>query len=631
MRACQGVPKRHAYMQALVELLARKAHTGPVRILEVGTWAGGSAITWASALRRYLGGGKVVCVDPWKPYFDPAVDRDPIYEEMNRAAASGAIVRLFVHNVRTSGVGDMIVPVMGQSCDILRMFPACWFSIAYLDGSHRYRDVAEDIELAKSLVREGGFLCGDDLELQGFQVDAGELRRQADTGCDYVRDPATGSFYHPGVTLAVGEAFDEVSVWEGFWAVQNTAGRWARVGLVDCRIEIPVHLTSSAEGAVPDLVQLDDERRHTARLIETYRGFNIVALEDQVWGLRQALGPIDLRTEGTQAGTYPAEDLFACGSVEAVRLKVDLIENTHELRRRVERLEKALEALEGCIQPSIMQRSAPAGPGLPHLIGTYRGFNIVALGDQVWGVRQTLGALDLAAETAAPDRYPAEDLFACVSVDAVRSRIDVFEGLRSVGASLQWRLAEQEQAIAKLLAEAVTKVEAVGRAAATAEELRQALEAERDRNAELARREQELVAERRQATEDVASHTSELERLRKELTERDRALAEDVARREQELAAVRGELEERERALAQLRTEVASKTHDLRRLEEGLAERERHVEELQKALEEQRAAMGELGERVEIEGTALRGWISRLQDELVDLKARRGRDNSRGA
>ena len=71
MWASQGLPLRHVVMQELVRLEASRQGAGPFHILEVGSWAGGSAITWAEALtRHHRADGRVVCVDPWKPYFD---------------------------------------------------------------------------------------------------------------------------------------------------------------------------------------------------------------------------------------------------------------------------------------------------------------------------------------------------------------------------------------------------------------------------------------------------------------------------------------------------------------------------------------------------------------------------------
>ena len=50
MWASQGDPVRHAYMQCLVRAQCRDRGEKPFLILEIGSWAGGSAITWAEPL-----------------------------------------------------------------------------------------------------------------------------------------------------------------------------------------------------------------------------------------------------------------------------------------------------------------------------------------------------------------------------------------------------------------------------------------------------------------------------------------------------------------------------------------------------------------------------------------------------
>ena len=60
--------------------------------------------------------------------------------------------------------------------------------------------------------------------MQAQEVDLYYAEKNNDK--DYVLDPNTNKFYHPGVTLAVGELFKEVSSWEGFWAVKKAGSHW---------------------------------------------------------------------------------------------------------------------------------------------------------------------------------------------------------------------------------------------------------------------------------------------------------------------------------------------------------------------------------------------------------------------
>ena len=100
LMAFRGDPMRQRHFPSVVAKVAATA-TGPIRVLEIGSWAGSSAIAWANALRKSGKGGSIVCVDPWIPYASaPRSMDDALYDDM--------IYRLFQHNVRVSGVESMI-------------------------------------------------------------------------------------------------------------------------------------------------------------------------------------------------------------------------------------------------------------------------------------------------------------------------------------------------------------------------------------------------------------------------------------------------------------------------------------------------------------------------------------------
>ncbi len=70
-------------------------------------------------------------------------------------------------------------------------------------------------------------MCGDDLELQVSEINLENAKKNIDS--DFIPDPKTNNWFHPGVTLAVGEFFGEVSVWEGFWAMRKRGASWEKV------------------------------------------------------------------------------------------------------------------------------------------------------------------------------------------------------------------------------------------------------------------------------------------------------------------------------------------------------------------------------------------------------------------
>src|SRR5580704_771384 len=89
LRARQGILERHQYFLGVVSSFPRHGHG--LEILEIGSWAGASTVTWTLALRQAERAGKVTCVDAWEPYFEVDKDSGEHYQQMNAAATDGLI------------------------------------------------------------------------------------------------------------------------------------------------------------------------------------------------------------------------------------------------------------------------------------------------------------------------------------------------------------------------------------------------------------------------------------------------------------------------------------------------------------------------------------------------------------
>jgi predicted O-methyltransferase YrrM len=138
-------------------------------MLEIGSWAGESAILWAEVAKQTLREKhrqppSIICVDPWTSYF--SLDGNPHLGPMRRTALSDKIFSLFLQNIKSSGHSDVIIPLRTWSNDAARFFRTDLFDMVFIDGDHAYSSVARDIRDYGPLVVDGGYICGDDLELQ---------------------------------------------------------------------------------------------------------------------------------------------------------------------------------------------------------------------------------------------------------------------------------------------------------------------------------------------------------------------------------------------------------------------------------------------------------------------------------
>jgi hypothetical protein len=216
----QASQPRLEFLASLLGELRERLQVDRLHLLEVGSYEGESALAWARAIASCcLAGGSVTCVDPWEPYLGG--ESGEHYRKMDEDLASGEVFKRFLRNIQAAPPTVEIVAWRGSlraALEAARLLER--FSVVYLDGSHSFDRVREDIALAKGLVRVGGMLCGDDLERKlESELEAEQVRQVPQR--DYV-----GGF-HPGVSLAVWEAFGaRVRTQGGAWALRKTGEGW---------------------------------------------------------------------------------------------------------------------------------------------------------------------------------------------------------------------------------------------------------------------------------------------------------------------------------------------------------------------------------------------------------------------
>ena len=95
------------------------------------------------------------------------------------------------------------------------------------------------------MVKDGGIICGDDLELQADQVDIDFARSNVDI--DYIEDPNTGLHFHPGVTMAVKDTIGDVSNYFGYWMVKKCNTKFEKININKMEVFAPYHFDESTK------------------------------------------------------------------------------------------------------------------------------------------------------------------------------------------------------------------------------------------------------------------------------------------------------------------------------------------------------------------------------------------------
>lgn len=249
----QGDPVRHVFMSAALAQAAPADR--PMRLLEVGSWIGSSALTWAQAMDMFAPHkGSITCVDPWIPYFTKAdQEKGEVYRSMDAMARSDLAYALFRHNIRFARPSVRIDDRRGMSSDVLPTLESAAYDLVYIDANHYADEVMEDLRLASRLVREGGILCGDDLELRLEECDAAFA--EANPRSDTAIDPRTGRQFHPGVTLAVARFFGSAPSYAGFWAMRRQGDGFVPVHFTEVRALIPEHFPEPMKQAIRNVLK----------------------------------------------------------------------------------------------------------------------------------------------------------------------------------------------------------------------------------------------------------------------------------------------------------------------------------------------------------------------------------------
>ena len=215
--------RNHKFMRALLLRELKKRKEGEYNIVEVGSWAGSSAIFWASILKEFKEiNGTVFCIDPFKPFVkNDNKGFSQTAKKMSDALKDyDGVFELFNHNVKATHNDDIIVVAKGYSDQVYAILGDCILDFIFLDGAHNYSSVIKDLRNSGKKLRDEGIICGDDLELQIHEVDISNARKNCEK--DYIFDSGHNRPFHPGVTMAIADYFDsKVSCWASFWAMQK--------------------------------------------------------------------------------------------------------------------------------------------------------------------------------------------------------------------------------------------------------------------------------------------------------------------------------------------------------------------------------------------------------------------------
>ena len=288
--ARQGDISRQKYFLPTANYICNKFE-GPIRVLEIGSWAGASTISWVKAFIDIGIDVEITCVDHWEPYFDLAINNSIHYRTMNAASSLKIIQNIFLHNIKAEGVDRYVKILKGSSKVILPTLKKESYHLIYID----------DIQSSKNLIIPGGVICGDDLERQFIHLTDYEIQQHKNNLYkDFIE--ADLFSYHPGVTQAVYEEFGEVQLWDGYWGLV-WSGNKKLLALDLNNLIVPSHLdfedydTFQLEQNfdIYDLLKYEFriDPKKVVLIHQGILGYNIIMLNNKFMASPQSAGPIN--------------------------------------------------------------------------------------------------------------------------------------------------------------------------------------------------------------------------------------------------------------------------------------------------------------------------------------------------
>jgi hypothetical protein len=130
--------------------VASQLHLRPINIVEIGSWKGRSTIAMALALPS-PDDGRVIAIDPHLGSLEAEV-----------YGVNGDTLPAFTQNIRRAGVEDRITIVRATSRSAWKEYREQPVHVLFVDGSHAYDDVLNDVVCWTSNLVIGGVVGFND-------------------------------------------------------------------------------------------------------------------------------------------------------------------------------------------------------------------------------------------------------------------------------------------------------------------------------------------------------------------------------------------------------------------------------------------------------------------------------------
>jgi hypothetical protein len=160
-----------AFAAVFVNCIMNRDRNEPLTIIEVGTWKGLSCSTMAKIVKE-LGfrNVRIIAIDTWlgaPEFWTSGIDDSTRGGGLKLKDGYPNVFYTFTKNMKSLGHHDIVAPFpisSQQAMDILNYYNIK-ADVIYIDASHEYKPVKDDMDQYWTLLKTGGSMIGDDYNM----------------------------------------------------------------------------------------------------------------------------------------------------------------------------------------------------------------------------------------------------------------------------------------------------------------------------------------------------------------------------------------------------------------------------------------------------------------------------------
>jgi hypothetical protein len=156
------------FTKVVKNYLVDKPKDRPLTIIEVGSWKGKSASALATIVKELdFEVANIVCIDTWlgaAEFWTWGLDDKTRGLALNKVNGYPSVYYTFVKNMKALGHDDIVAPLPLSSNEAFKVLRHhnIKADVIYVDASHEFEAVTQDMANAWEVLSSGGLLIGDD-------------------------------------------------------------------------------------------------------------------------------------------------------------------------------------------------------------------------------------------------------------------------------------------------------------------------------------------------------------------------------------------------------------------------------------------------------------------------------------